>query len=163
LLCEICNKDKNRGEILRLEKKEIFLCADCQEDNVVNGMQLRGGVMVVPVKLPSLETALNKKIYIRPWRKKAEHTPFLAFYYQGSILYFGRIKKIDVKVVKENIVEFLPKGERWSAKDFYTVYVLDYVDKLKNCIIRGKCPTIQSKIIVPFRKFAKATTVCDLF
>lgn len=129
---------------------------------MINGMLLRGGVMVVPVKWPSLETALNKNLYIRPWRKKAEHTMFLALYHQGSISYFGKIKRIDAKVFREHVAELLSTGENWGRKNFYTVYYLDYVDKLKNSIVRGECPTIQSKIVVPFRVFAKAKTICDL-
>ncbi len=160
--CEICNKDQTRGEILKLKKREIFVCRDCQSYAIFDGLHLQGGVMIVPVKSSSLEKALNEKIYIRPWRKKAKHAPFLAFYYQGTVSYVGKVKHIQLKVAKENLAEFLPKNEEWGKKEYYTIYTLAYVDSLKDPIVRGKCPTIQSKRMVSFKRFAKAKSICDL-
>jgi len=118
--------------------------------------------MVVPVKAASLERALKEKRYIRPWRKGAKHAAFLAFYHQGAITHVGRVKNICVKVGKDDLIGLLPKNEKWGKKEYYTIYDLAYADALKDPIFReGKC-LVQSKLRVPFAKFVKAKTVCDM-
>jgi|GEM_PF-3938725 len=160
--CEICGKEKAEGDILPLKHKDVYVCNDCQEYAVVNGLHVLGSVMIVPVKLPSLKKALNEKIYIRPWKKKARHSAFIAFCFQGAVSYVGMVKDIQLKVAKEHLQEILPKNEEWSKREYYTVYSLAFVDSLKEPIVRGGCPNIQGKITSSFKKFICAKCFCDL-
>jgi hypothetical protein len=128
----------------------------------MNGLGFEGDIMIVPVKPSSLEKALKEKKYVRPWRKGAKHAAFLAFYHEGAITHVGRVKAIGVKVGKDVLVDFLPRGEEWGKKEFYTVYDLAYIEALKRPVLReGNC-LVQSKLLVPFKRFSKAKTVCDL-
>jgi len=162
MLCEFCGKRGGKGDILRLKEREVFVCKECQSYVILDGLGLEGGFMVVPVKFSSLEKALKDKIYIHPWRKRAKHKPFIAFYHKGEISYVGKVKRIHIRVNRESLSEILPVKERWGKKQFYTVYELEYVGELERPIVRDNCPPVQSKMTVSFRKFLKAKNICDL-
>lgn len=162
MICELCGKSKKRGEFLELKSREVFVCRDCQSYINMNGLHVEGGVMVVPVKPPSFERALKKKTYFRPWRRKPTHAAFLAFYHQGAVTHVGKVKQISVKVNKDDLLGFLPGNEKWGKKEYYTVYSLAYADALKCPIPREGTHIVQSKLVVPFRKFVEAKNVRDL-
>ena len=163
MLCELCCKDYNVGDVLITKSRHIFVCKECQSFVLINGIRVQGGFMVVPVKYQSLEKAIKEHIYVRPWVRKTRHQAFIAFYHKGAIFYIGKIKRIDVKVPREKIEHMLQLDERWGKKDFYIVYEMQYVDMLKKPILKDKCPTIQSKVLVPFKKFVSAKNICDFF
>lgn len=160
--CAICNGDKNRGEILRLKNGTIFVCGDCQSYSMLDTVRIQGGFTVVPVKSSSLQRALRELTYIRPWRRKAMHNVFLAFYYEESVSYVGKVEHVKPKVGRDQVSHLLPSNAAWGRKEFYTIYCLEYLDELKNPIPRGGCSPVQSKLTVPFKKFVRAKTVCDL-
>jgi len=162
LNCDFCRKKVNKSRSLRLKRREIFVCEECQSYILLNGLGLEGGIMVVPVNTFSLEKALKDRIYVRPWRKRAKHQPFIAFYHKGAIRYIGKVKNIHLKVDRKSLRKILPE-EGWGNKKFYTVYELEYVDELKYPIVRENCPPVQNKIRVSFRKFLKARSIRDLF
>lgn len=162
MICEICYEDRQKGDVLELESKAIFACNDCQSYLTLDGCRVQGGFMVVPVKAQSLQRVLKELIYVRPWRRRAKHCVFLAFYHNESVLYVGKVKSISLKTGRDEVINLLPKGEGWASKEFYTFYALEYIAKLKKPILRGGCSPVQSKLTVPFKKFVKAKTVCDL-
>ena len=160
--CEVCYKEARKGTILRTKSRVIFVCHECQNFVVKDGVLVQGEVMVVPVKSSSLERAIKQKVYIRPWAKKGRHGIFIAFYHQGVISYIGKIAQIHRKVPRKSIKHMLSLKEDWERKMFYTIYELEYVDELERPLIRGNCPPVQGKLLVPFNKFASAKDVCDL-
>jgi len=118
--------------------------------------------MVVPVKSPSLHRALTKKVYVRPWRRGAKHAPFIAFYCQGAVSHVGKVKSIDSRVNRQDIVGWLSESEEWAKKDLYTVYRFEFVCPLQNAIARDSGPPIQGKLLVPLKEFVRAKNTSDI-
>lgn len=160
MICEICERYKRKGDVISLLTRNVFVCEGCQKGVLLAGFRSEG-VMIVPLKGPSLRLAIEHKIYVRPWKKKAKQSAFIAFYNDGKISYFSRVSNFERKVAKWDLPLIIPLCDDWGKRDYYSVYKLAYVEGIKRPLTRSKL-TIQSKIIVTFKKFIAARSIDEL-
>lgn len=162
--CSYCGKEileKNISSISHdSEGKLVIKCRDCLENL---GFRNATEVMVVPVKKENLIAVIKTRKYYYPMDYKRRGGFYIAFYSEGKIKYYAKVKKTEKNVPFGLLPYNLTINKmKVSDKTNYLLYTFDSVLSLEKPIKREEGNLVRNVKNTTLKKLLSARTMGEL-